>query len=89
MKKIKVCLRVLISNALRQTYCFSKFNYSIDLVCIGVDKITEVLVVPIDFILSITFSSSYISFTITFNSEQSSPVIYDRACSQAVQRKGL
>ena len=55
MKKIKVCLRVLISNALRQTYCFSKFNYSIDLVCIGVDKITEVLVVPIDFILSITF----------------------------------
>ena len=60
MKKIKVCLRVLISNALRQTYCFSKFNYSIDLVCIGVDKITEVLVVPIDFILSITFSSSYL-----------------------------
>ena len=50
--------------------------YKIDLDCIGVESITDVFVEPIVLIPSITFSNSYISFTITFNKEQSSPVIW-------------
>ncbi len=58
--KIEILLRILNGLLINKPLVFNLY-YNIDFACIGVDSITEVLVEPIFFIVSITFSSSYIS----------------------------